>query len=151
MEIENGPRTAKRRTLCKFQNIINIFILKSHMKRSIHYNDAIMGRWRLKSPAGPVFTHPFIRAQTKEKHQSSALLAFVWGIHPGPANSPHKWPVTRKMFPFDDVIMNISEKVALVLMTSAMTSQRDFKHCPLYPCLGDCCSRSKFQGQYLTK
>ena len=24
---------------------------------------------------------------------------------PGPVNSPHKWPVTRKMFPFDDVIM----------------------------------------------
>ena len=39
------------------------------------------------------------------KHQSSASLAFVWGIHRGPVNSPHKWPVTRKMFPFDDVIM----------------------------------------------
>ena len=23
----------------------------------------------------------------------------------GPVNSPHKWPVTRKVFPFDDVIM----------------------------------------------
>ena len=39
------------------------------------------------------------------KHQSSASLAFVRGIHRGPVNSPHKWPVTRKMFPFDDVIM----------------------------------------------
>ena len=38
-------------------------------------------------------------------HQSSASLAFVWGIHRGPVDSPHKWPVTRKMFPFDDVIM----------------------------------------------
>ena len=28
------------------------------------------------------------------------------GNSPGPVNSPHKWPVTRKMFPFDDVIMN---------------------------------------------
>ena len=27
------------------------------------------------------------------------------GIHRGPVNSPHKRPVTRKMFPFDDVIM----------------------------------------------
>ena len=27
------------------------------------------------------------------------------GIHRGPVNSPHKWPVMRKMFPFDDVIM----------------------------------------------
>ena len=42
----------------------------------------------------------------QRKHQSSASLAFVRGIHRGPVNSPHKWPVTRKMFPFDDVIRN---------------------------------------------
>ena len=42
----------------------------------------------------------------QRKHQSSASLAFVWGIHRRPVNSPHKGPVTRKMFPFDDVIMN---------------------------------------------
>ena len=41
----------------------------------------------------------------QSKHQSSTSLAFVWGIHRGPVNSPHKGPVTRKMFPFDDVIM----------------------------------------------
>ena len=28
------------------------------------------------------------------------------GNSAGPVNSPHKGPVTRKMFPFDDVIMN---------------------------------------------
>ena len=39
----------------------------------------------------------------QRKHQSSASLAFVWGI---PVNSPHKWPVMQKMFPFDDIIMN---------------------------------------------
>ena len=44
--------------------------------------------------------------EDQRKHQSSASLAFVRGIHRGPVNSPHKWPVTRKMFPFDDVIMN---------------------------------------------
>ena len=42
----------------------------------------------------------------QSKPQSSASLAFVWGIHRRPVNSPHKWPVTRKMFPFDDVIMS---------------------------------------------
>ena len=50
----------------------------------------------------------FIQTQIKEKHQSSALLACVRGIHRWPMNSPHKWPVTRKMFPFDDVIMKTS-------------------------------------------
>ena len=39
------------------------------------------------------------------KKQSSESLAFVRGIHRGPVNSPHKWQVTRKMFPFYDVIM----------------------------------------------
>ena len=46
----------------------------------------------------------------KKKHQSSASLAFARGIHRSPVNSPHKWPVTRKMFPFDDVIMLALEK-----------------------------------------
>ena len=41
----------------------------------------------------------------QRKHQSSVSLAFVRGIHRWPVNSPHKWQVTRKMFPFDDVIM----------------------------------------------
>ena len=41
----------------------------------------------------------------QRKHQSSASLAFVRGIHRSPVNSAHKGPVTRKMFPFDDVIM----------------------------------------------
>ena len=39
------------------------------------------------------------------KYQRSASLAFVRWIHRWPVNSPHKGPVTRKMFPFDDVIM----------------------------------------------
>ena len=43
----------------------------------------------------------------QRKHQSSASLAFARGIHRGRVNSPHKGPVTRKMFPFDDVIMCI--------------------------------------------
>ena len=41
----------------------------------------------------------------QRKHQSSASLAFLRGIHRWPVNSPHKRQVTRKMFSFDDVIM----------------------------------------------
>ena len=41
----------------------------------------------------------------QRQHQRSVSLAFVREIHRGPVNSPHKWPVTRKMFLFDDVIM----------------------------------------------
>ena len=54
----------------------------------------------------------------QRKHQSSASLAFVCGIHQSPKNSPHKWPVTRKIFPFDDVII---EGQIAVLMNIELT------------------------------
>ena len=40
----------------------------------------------------------------QRKHQSSASLP-LWGDSPMTGEFPHKGPVTRKMFPFDDVIM----------------------------------------------
>ena len=47
----------------------------------------------------------------QRKHQSSASLAFVRGIHRWTVNSPHKGPRTRQMFPFDDVIMMSDKKI----------------------------------------
>ena len=41
----------------------------------------------------------------QSKHQSPASLAFVRGIHRSPVNFPNKRPVTRKLIPFDDIIM----------------------------------------------
>ena len=41
----------------------------------------------------------------QRKHQSSASLAFVQGIHRWPVNSQHKWPVTRNMLLFRHVII----------------------------------------------
>ena len=41
----------------------------------------------------------------QRKHQRSASVAFARGFHRWPVNSPHKGPVMRKMFPFDDFIM----------------------------------------------
>ena len=67
----------------------------------------------------------------QSKHQSSASLAFVWGIHRGPVNSPHKWPVTRKMFPFDDVIMRfwimIQSPLAFVQTGPLCCSKNDMR------------------------
>ena len=42
----------------------------------------------------------------QRKYQSFASVASVRGIQRWPMNSPHKGPVTRKLFPFDDVIMD---------------------------------------------
>ena len=49
----------------------------------------------------------------QRKHQSSVSLAFVQGIHRGPVNSPHKVPVTRKILPFDDVFIMVSNLSSL--------------------------------------
>ena len=70
-----------------------------------HYCDAIMGIVASQITSLTIVYTTVYSDADQSKHQSCASLAFVWGIHRGPVNSPHKWPVTRKMFPFDDVIM----------------------------------------------
>ena len=47
----------------------------------------------------------FCSGADQRKHQSSTSVTFVRGIHRWPVGSSHKGPITRKMFPFDDVIM----------------------------------------------
>ena len=60
-----------------------------------------------------------------KKTSKLRVLAFARGIHRGPVNSPRKWPVTRKMFPFDDVIM--PEGASLHLAPS-MSYREDVKN-----------------------
>ena len=70
-----------------------------------HYVDVIM-RAIASQLTSLTFVYSAVYSSSDQrKHQSSASLAFVRGIRRRPVNSPHKWPVTRKMFPFDDVIM----------------------------------------------
>ena len=70
-----------------------------------HYDDVIMSAIASQITSLTIVYSTVYPGADQSKHQSSASLAFVWGIHRRPVNSPHKWPVTRKMFPFDDVIM----------------------------------------------
>ena len=67
------------------------------------YDDVIMGAMTSQITSLMIVYSTVYSGADQRKHQSSASLAFVRGIHRGPVNSPHKWPVTRKMFPFDDV------------------------------------------------
>ena len=68
-----------------------------------HYTDVIMMASQISSLTIAYST--IYSGVDQRKHQSSALLTFVPGIHRRPVNSPHKWPVKRKMFPFDDIMM----------------------------------------------
>ena len=71
-----------------------------------HYCDVIMGVMASQITSLTIVYSTICSGADQRKHQSSASLVFVWGIHRWPVNSPHKSPVTRKMFPFDDVAMS---------------------------------------------
>ena len=91
----------------------HIFGQLSQYQSEIHYDDVIMTMLASQITSLTVVYSIVHSGVNQRKHQSSASLAFVREIHRGPVNFPHKWPVTRKMFPFDDVIMNCNDHIAL--------------------------------------
>ena len=76
--------------------------------RHVHYNDVMMGPIASQITSLTIVYSIVYSDADQRKHQSSASLVFVRGIHRWPVNFPHKWPVTRKMFPLDDCIMILS-------------------------------------------
>ena len=71
----------------------------------LNYSDVIITTIASQIPSLTIVYSIVYSDADQRKHQSSAWLAFVLGIHRWPVNSPQKRPVTRKMFPFDDAIM----------------------------------------------
>ena len=65
-----------------------------------HYCDVIMGAMASQITSLTLVYSTVQSSADQRKHQSSASMPFVRGIHRWSVNSPHKWPVTRKMFPF---------------------------------------------------
>ena len=60
-----------------------------------HYNDVIMSVM-----ASQITSFMIVYSGADQrKHQSSASLAFVRGIHRGPVNSSHEWPVMPQSHP----------------------------------------------------
>ena len=78
-----------------------IFLQVTHV--DLHCNDVIMGAIASKITSLTIVYSTVYSDADQRKNQSSASLAFVRRM--STVNSPHKWLVTRKMFPFDDVIM----------------------------------------------
>ena len=77
--------------------------------RSIHYNDVIMSEIASQITSVSIVYSTICSGADKRKHQTSASLALCAGN--SPVNSPHKGPVTRKIFPADDVIMTMATDV----------------------------------------
>ena len=101
---------------------------------ALHWRHNDHGDVSNHQPRGCVLNRLFRRRWKKtSKLRVTGLCA---GNSPGPVNSPHKGPVTRKMFPFDDVIMERSPD-------SLITCNVSGKNC-LSP---TSCSRSEWKDR----
>ena len=117
--LETHPKSVYPKTgwlffpiMTKFMNFNHCLQSEGHSKANVaqnniipHYSDVIMGAIASQITSLAIVYSTVYSVADQRKHQSSASLAFVLGIHRWPMNSPHNWPVTRKMFLFDDVTM----------------------------------------------
>ena len=71
--------------------------------RENHYTDAVMSSTGVSKISFTIVYWTVYSGADQRKHQSSSSPIFVWGIHRWTTNSPHKRPLTWKMFPIDDV------------------------------------------------
>ena len=120
--LSNNVRISRVVTIfpCSRETGVLIYFNKTHIRKErfcnlrlqgllkgpgIHYNDVIMSAMTSQITSLKIVYSTVYSGANQRKYQISASLAFVWGIHRSPVNSPHRGPVTRKMFPFDDVIV----------------------------------------------
>ena len=95
-------------------------------------------RWRLKSPASPLFAQRLVLLQIKENIKAPCR----WPLCGWPVNSPYTRPVTRKMFPFDDVIMP-KRRTLSVVAPSYQNPQNPYKiHDRYFTCVMFTCFSS---------
>ena len=73
------------------------------MCMSLHWRHNDHGGVSNHQPRGCLLNRSFRRRW--KKTSTLRVTGICGGNSPGPVNSPHKGLVTRKMFPFDDVIM----------------------------------------------
>ena len=114
---ENDMHDSRFVVFCCGSLMVDLLILRAYFTGTVlaerlskcqwtHYDDVIMSAIASRiASLTTVYLIVYSRVDQR-RHQSSASLAFVRGIHRRPVNSPHKGPVTRKMVPFDDVIMH---------------------------------------------
>ena len=81
----------------------------------VHYTDIIMSAMTSQITSLSIVGSTVYSGADQRKHKRSASLAFVRRIHQWPVNPLHKGRVIRKMFPFDEVIMDNTHFVSIIL------------------------------------
>ena len=98
---QTGPGSDRTRPGVIKALFVNIFVLQNYLSLLWRHN----GRDGASNHQPHDYWLNLYSGKDQRKHQSAASLAFVRGIHRWPVNSPHKDPVTRKMFLVYDVII----------------------------------------------
>ena len=121
-------------------------VIAIEIKWVFHYCDVIMGRMASQIPRLTIIYSTI----HSDADQGNIKAPRHWPLC---RDSPHKWPVTRKMFPFDDVIMgarchsNCTIEVTLFRqynnISSLARSRRLFWIIYIYTC-GTCTLRVKY-------
>ena len=79
--------------------------IRVHPVKSLHWRHNDHDCVSNHQPYGCLLNRLFRRRS--KKTSKLRVTGLCVGNSPGPVDSPHKGPVTRKMFPFDDVIMYV--------------------------------------------
>ena len=119
--------------ICDLQSTIRFSWMMTHFNwydmQQNHYSDIIMGEMASKITSLTIVYSIAYSGADQRKHQSSMSLASVRAIDRWPVNSPHKWPVTRKPIPFDDVIMTTMKADHELYLKSSPTSPSEIILC----------------------
>ena len=100
--------------------------------RNSDYNDVIISTMAFQITGVSIVYSTVGKSPDQRKQQSSASLASVWGNHRWPAITPHKRPVTRKMFPFDDVITHVCNTSAIHIGSNKYTQWIHYQIMPRF-------------------
>ena len=73
---------------------------------SLHYSDVIMGAMASKITSLTIVHSTVYSGADQRNIKALRHWPLCEGFTGDRVNSPYKWPVTRKTFPFDDVIMD---------------------------------------------
>ena len=100
------------RSMSKIQQTYGVYPYMAN-----HYSDVIMGAMVSLITSLTIVYSTVYQTQIKENIKAPRHWPLC-GKFPGPpVNSPNKWPVTRKMFPFDNVIMNCGLSYSFLINT----------------------------------
>ena len=106
--------------VCTTQNVISCCVYTLHWRHNDHCGLSN------HQPHGCLLSALFRRRS--KKTSKLRVTGLCVGNSPGPVNSPHKGPVTRKMFSFDDVIMRLGRATMTTPFEKSVTPSKLIDH-----------------------